>query len=169
MEVAAIVAVPRVSIMLLPVMIDVPLMVPLLITEELIVLVVSVCCPMSVIMTPDVGNVAVEFTPVPPRDVDSVPATAAACERLTAPNDGVPPAAGTTKLWYGAPAAVDNKLLDPLPTMTPLLVKLAAPVPPLATGKIPEVIAEVGSPGMSETLRLVPQTARPLLSTLSLV
>ena len=55
---------------------------------------------------PSVGNVAVDSTPVPPKVWESIPVTAADWERSMAPNEGMPPAAGTVRLWYGAPASV---------------------------------------------------------------
>ena len=78
---------------------DAPLMVLAEMTELLSVLLVKVAGPASVTTTPDVGKVAVEFTPVPPAVVAKVPVTAADCDRSRAPKDGVPPPAGTRKLW----------------------------------------------------------------------
>ena len=78
---------------------EVPAKVPVLISGLAKILLVNVAVPASVTMTPVVGKVALELTPVPPELVAKVPVTAADCDRSRAPNDGVPPVAGTRKLW----------------------------------------------------------------------
>ena len=79
---------------------------------------------------------------------------------------GVVPSAGTVKLWYARPAAVENKLPPVLPKMTPLLAKLDAPVPPRTTGSTPAPICVLASMlGMSDGLSDCPNMTRPLLST----
>ena len=58
----------------------------------------------------------------------------------------------------------------PLPSKTPLVVKLLAPVPPLATMSEPTPpMIEAGRVGMSLAARLVPDVTRPLLSVVTLV
>ena len=119
--------------------------------------------------TPELGKVAVEVRPIPPRVVGKIPVTAALCDKFMAPNEGVPPSLGITKVWNAAPAPVDSKLPLSLPSMTPLLVKLVAPVPPLLTPKTPDVILAVDKLGISATTKLVPAVTRPLASTVTLM
>ena len=161
-------AVPVVLMVVAPVIAETPSMVPAVIIGALKVLFVRVCGPTSVVITPDVGKVALELMPVPPAERGNSPVTAAACARLIGPNVGIPPPLGITKLWYAAPAAVDRRLPVALPTMTPLEVKFVAPVPPLVTPKTPDPIIELGSVGISPTLKLVPLSTRPFASTCTL-
>ena len=52
-----------------------------------------------------------------------------------------------------------------MPMMTPLLEKILVPVPPLATGSMPDRIMLASKAGISVALRVVPETTRPLVST----
>ena len=117
---------------------------PLIVAPEIIGLVkdllVSVAAPVAVKIVPESGNIAELAKPVPPRLVGRMPVTAACWLKLMEPNDGMPPPLGTTRVWNGKPAAVESKLPSALPNITPLTVKLAAPVPPLATPITPDVI-----------------------------
>ena len=63
------------------------------------VLLVRVSVASRVTIVPALGNTAVELMPVPPLLVGKVPVTAAVCDRLMAANVGMPPPAGTVKLW----------------------------------------------------------------------
>ena len=158
-----------VSIVAAPVISDVPLIVPPLMTGLVRVFAVRVAAPVSVTMVPDVGKTAVEEVPVPPNVAGSMPVTDAAVPRLIALNEGVPPPLGTLNTWPGDPAAVALRAPVPLPITTPLLVKLAAPVPPTATPKVPEVMMLVVRLGKSDWLSVDPAVMRPLVSTLTLV
>ena len=77
MVVAPIFAVPVVLIIVLPLITEAPLIVPVVMTGLVIVLLVKVWLPTSVMMTPVVGKVALEFTPLPPSEVGRMPVTAA--------------------------------------------------------------------------------------------
>ena len=83
--------------------------------------------------------------------------------------NGVPPPNGTTKLWYSAPAAVENRLLPSLPTITPFLAKLVDPVPPKETASLPVLMISAEILGISAATKLVPVVTRPLVSTVTLV
>ena len=96
-----------VSIVVAPLIKDVPDIVPSLITGAVKVLLLKVWLAVSVTTTPEVGNVAVELTPVPPRLVGKMPVTDSVWLRSIALKYGVPPSAGTVKLWKRLPAAVE--------------------------------------------------------------
>ena len=67
---------PVVLIVVEPLITDAPLMVAVLINGLVNVLFVNVAEPDSVTITPLEGNVAVEFSPVPPRLDGKIPVTA---------------------------------------------------------------------------------------------
>ena len=60
---------------------------------------------------------------------------------------------------------MDIRLPPPFPRITPLFVKLAAPVPQRLVPKMPAPIAEASRLGISEGTRAVPNCTRPLAST----
>ena len=73
-----------------------------------------------------------------------IPSTAAVLAKLIVPNPGSLPTLGTLKTEKFAPDAVTLRAVPlPLPRMTPLEVKLEAPVPPRATSNTPDVILDV--------------------------
>ena len=78
--------------------IKVPVLEIVLIAGLMMVLLVRVSVAVRVTTTPDVGNTAVELTPVPPSPVGKIPVTAADCDKSTAPKLGAPPPLGTVKL-----------------------------------------------------------------------
>ena len=156
--------VPLILILPVPVM-DAFAIVPPLTSGAVNVLLVKVSVASRVTTTPVAGKVAVELRPVPPTEVGKMPVTAAGCDKLSALKDGAPPPLGTVKLWYADPAAVDSRLLPLLPRMTPLLVKLLAPVPPTPTAKTPLVMLAADILGMSAAVNVVPTVTRPLAST----
>ena len=84
-----------VSMLVLPVISEVPLTVPFVITGAVRVLLVKVADAASVTITPLAGKVALELIPVPPMDEAKIPVTAALLAKLSAPNDGTPPPDGT--------------------------------------------------------------------------
>ena len=148
--------------------INVPSFEIVLITGCVSVLLVNVSVAVWVTTIPELGKVAVELMPVPPSDLGRIPVTADGCDKLTAPNDGTPPPAGTVKLWYSVPGAVENRLPSALPTTMPFGLNADAPVPPRVTPSTPELIAEAGSAGRSFKLNVAPAVTRPLASTATL-
>ena len=57
---------------------------------------------------------------------------------------------------------------DPLPIMTPSVVKLDVPVPPLPTPKMPDPMIVAGNCGISVGMRVVADSTRPFVSTRTL-
>ena len=88
---------PVVLMLVLPPMTDDPLIVDAVISAPLSSLLVKVSAASRVTITPSVGKVAVDATPVPPFAVAKAPVTAAELAKFSAPKLGVPPPAGTTK------------------------------------------------------------------------
>ena len=161
------VMVPVVLITVESVISEAPLIVPVETTELVKVLFDRVSVAAWVTTTPELGNVAVELTPVPPLLVGSRPDTAEIDARFTLPKVG--PVAVATKTWSVAPAAVVDIAPLPLPTSTPLRVKVLTPVPPLATLSVPEVMVAADSAGMSDADNWVAVVTRPLASTVTFV
>ena len=129
-----------VSIVVAPVISEVLPIVPALINGLVRVFAVKVPAPFSVTIVPLVGKTAVDEVPVPPKVAGKIPVTDAAVPRLRELKVGAPPPLGTFKIWPGEPAIVVLSAPVSLPSMTPLLVKLTAPVPPTATLKVPVLI-----------------------------
>ena len=148
--------VPVVSIKVVPLISELPVKVPPVITGLVKVLLVKVWLASAVTTTPDAGNVAVEFTPIPPRFVGKIPVTAVGCARFTALKYGEPPLDGTVRLWYAVPAGVEYRLPASLPRMTPLLVKLLDPVPPKPTPSMPVPMMDAGRAGISAAISDAP-------------
>ena len=98
MVVAPALIVPVVEMLVVPVISAAPVIVPPLIVGEVKVLLVKVSVAASVTTVPDVGNTAVELTPVPPFASARTLVTAADCDRSIAPKLGAPPPLGTVKL-----------------------------------------------------------------------
>ena len=161
------VIVPVVSIEVAPVISEAPFIVPEAIKGLFSVLLLSVALSNSVTTVPVAGNIAFELTPVPPTAVPSTPVTAADCDRSSALKYGAVPSWGTVKLWNGRPAAVATNAPALLPRMTPLAVKLVAPVPPTPTPMVPVLILVAGRFGISAAVNKVPVEIRPLLSTVT--
>ena len=67
------------------------------------------------------------------------------------------------------PGATVWTALVPLPRITLLATSVVAPVPPLATVSVPEVIVAALRGGMSEALKVEPEVTRPLVSNVTLV
>ena len=149
-------------------MVELPFMTLVVSVELLMVLLAMLSVASRVTTVPDIGNIALEFLPVPPAPVPRTPVTAAPCERSIAPKLGTVAPAASLSTWCSWPAPVDIKLLPPLPRMTPLLVKLVAPVPPTVTAKLPDVMTEAGKFGTSLATSDMPSWTRPLTSTQTL-
>ena len=161
------VIVPVVLITVESVISEAPLIVPAEITELVKVLFERVSVAARVTTTPSLGNVAVELTPVPPLLVDRRPDTAELDARFTLPKVG--PLVVATKTWSVLPGPVVEIALLPLPTKIPLRVKVLAPVPPLATLSVPEVIVAAESAGISDADNWVAAVTRPLALTVTFV
>jgi len=92
---------------------------------------------------PDVGPAKTKFwdvvaAPVPPLAIGRMLLPTAADEaRLMLPKSGVPPPLETRNTWFAVPAVVTITAEVPLPSITPLLLSVVAPVPPLLTGRVP--------------------------------
>ena len=103
--------------------------------------------------------------PVPPLVVFNSPLTALSLLILIAPNTGLPLSLGTVSTWNALPGWVAYNAPLPPPRMTPLLLKLPAPVPPKATLRVPVLMMLAEIFGMSLLLRARPLITRPLEST----
>ena len=160
------VIVPVVLITEAPPIVEVPFINPVVRIALSKVLLYRVSDASRVTTVPEVGNAAVEATPVPPRVVGNTPEVAAREPMLRAPNCGTVPPSGIIRVWLERPAGVENRLPELLPRMTPLAVNVDAPVPPLSTFRMPVLICRVASSaGISAATRVVPLMARPFAST----